>query len=350
MRMGQSDVTLCPWDGDSADEEDEEWLFSSIRDYSHLYMYSTNMRPVTANMALAPDTRTLALGDKERGHLEVFRLPGKLMAATEEEEGLTSNRDFALVSGSVECDKVTGVSYIKQDMIATTNTSTASVSLWTWKAGDDLLHSAGDLCTCDFQPEGLEVEGGTVTVWGGATVGRVNTGVRMVDTRTVLSDGETVSGVTTADTGHVTWIVDTGGHVTTLDWRAAGTGTRVKLGEESTRDVRSAVCVEEGDKIRVVTNTGAELSVWDLRDTKTATCHVMTPPGVTRDSPMTLGRGQLILGAGPRVSLLSLNDLSSKFEHRGHKSDVTGVMCHHDSDIVISCDARQGLHAWVPVL
>ena len=50
--MGQSDVTLCPWDGDSGGEEDEEWLFSSIKEYSHLYMYSTNMRPVTATMVL----------------------------------------------------------------------------------------------------------------------------------------------------------------------------------------------------------------------------------------------------------------------------------------------------------
>ena len=56
------------------------------------------------------------LGDTERGYLELFRLPGKPMAATEEEEGLNSNRDFALVSGSVECDKVTG--YINQDMLA----------------------------------------------------------------------------------------------------------------------------------------------------------------------------------------------------------------------------------------
>ena len=127
----------------------------------------------------------------------MFRLPGKPMAATEEEEGLNSNRDFALVSGSVECDKVTGVSYIKQDMLATTNANSASVSLWTWKAGDDLLHSSGDLCTCDFQPEGLEVKSQTVTMWGGDRVGRVSTGVRMVDTRAVIRDGETVSGVTT---------------------------------------------------------------------------------------------------------------------------------------------------------
>ena len=90
------------------------------------------------------------------------------MATTEEEEGLTSNRDFALVSGSVECDKVTGVSYIKQDMLATINNNSASVSLLTWKAGDDLHHSSGDLCTCNFQTEGLEVTSRTVTrYWSG---------------------------------------------------------------------------------------------------------------------------------------------------------------------------------------
>ena len=90
----------------------------------------------------------------------MFRLPGKPMAATEEEEGLTSNRDFALVSRSVECDKVTG--YIKQDMLATINTNFASVCLWTWKAGDDFHQSSGDLCTCNFQPEGLGVKSRTV--------------------------------------------------------------------------------------------------------------------------------------------------------------------------------------------
>ena len=93
-------------------------------------MYSTNMRPVTARLPLW----SWALGDTERGHLKLFRLPGKLMAAIEEEEGLTSNRDFALVSRNVS-------------VLATINTNSASVSLWTWKAGDDLHHSSGDLCT-----------------------------------------------------------------------------------------------------------------------------------------------------------------------------------------------------------
>ena len=43
----------------------------------------------------------------------------------------------------------------------------------------------------------------------------------------------------------------------------------MKLGEGGTRDVKSAVSVV-GDKVIVVTNMGSELSVCDLRDTKTA--------------------------------------------------------------------------------
>ena len=50
-------------------------------------------------------------------------------------------------------------------------------------------------------------------------------------------DEDIVSGVTTSDMGHVTWIVDSGGHVTTLDWMTADAGTRVKLGIEGIRDV-----------------------------------------------------------------------------------------------------------------
>ena len=59
----------------------------------------------------------------------------------------------------------------------------------------------------------------------------------------------------------------------------------LKLGEGGTCNVRSAVSVE-GDKVILVTNKWPELSVWDLRDTNTAACHMMTLPVVTCDSPM----------------------------------------------------------------
>ena len=112
--------------------------------------------------------------------------------------------------------------------------------------------------------------------------------------------------------GHVTWMVDSGGHVTTIDWRTADAGTRVKLGEEGTRDVRSAVSVE-GDQVRVVTNT----DVWDLRDTKTATCQVTWWPYLAWHGTVPWHWAM--------TSWSSLSYLGSKFEHRGHRSDVTGM-------------------------
>ena len=37
--MGQDQV-VCPWDGDSGEEEeDEDWFYSSISSYKHLHMY-----------------------------------------------------------------------------------------------------------------------------------------------------------------------------------------------------------------------------------------------------------------------------------------------------------------------
>ena len=57
---------------------------------------------------------------------------------------------------------------------------------------------------------------GTVTMWGRERVARVSTGVRMVDTRAVIRDGETVSGVTTGQLrfGHVrSWGNGKEGHV-----------------------------------------------------------------------------------------------------------------------------------------
>ena len=37
--MGQDHV-VCPWDGDSGEEEeDEDWFYSSISSYKHLHMY-----------------------------------------------------------------------------------------------------------------------------------------------------------------------------------------------------------------------------------------------------------------------------------------------------------------------
>ena len=51
--MGQDQV-VCPWDGDSGgeEEEDEDWFYSSISSYKHLYMY----RSVTISIPASDPT------------------------------------------------------------------------------------------------------------------------------------------------------------------------------------------------------------------------------------------------------------------------------------------------------
>ena len=88
---------------------------------------------------------------------------------------------------------------------------------WPWKAGDDLHHSSRDLCTCDFQPEGLERDSDHV--------GR-------------LEGGE--SQHRSEDGGHMGGDQGWGDSLRSHN-RTAEAGTCVKLGEGGTRDVRSAV-------------------------------------------------------------------------------------------------------------
>ena len=124
---------------DSEDEED--WVFSSVRLYQQLHMFQLSLSP--SQLALSPDGCHLALADSDRAHLEVYRLPGKLVAASEE-EGLTSNRDFQLVCGTVECPAVSSLQYVGRRGLVTTSRDRQAVSLWRWQAGEDLLQLTGE--------------------------------------------------------------------------------------------------------------------------------------------------------------------------------------------------------------
>ena len=48
--MGQDQV-VCPWDGDSGgeEEEDEDWFYSSISSYKHLHMYRSVTMTIPAS-------------------------------------------------------------------------------------------------------------------------------------------------------------------------------------------------------------------------------------------------------------------------------------------------------------
>ena len=259
-----------------------------------------------------------------------------------------------MVSGSVECGAVTSVRYLGDNTALTTSEGAAGVAAWGWGHGGDLLEARGDIVQCDFQPRGLDTTpGGAVMVWGDTHVGRVDTraGARMLDSRHVPGEAG-VQSVASSSAGHVTWAVDSRGHVATIDWRVADPAAVTKLGDGAETCAR--VTADSSDHAAVVTDTGTELRVWDLRDPARPACHVSHDP-VTRDTcPMTVGGGRVVLGLAARVRVYSLRDLGLVFEHRGHRSEVTGVMCGRgdnsdlSDNLVISCDSKQRLHAWVP--
>ena len=147
---------VCPWDVTEESDDDEDWLFSSIKLYQQLHMFHLSL--TAAHLSLSPDGSHLALAGPG-GHLEVYSLPGKLVAASGAEEGLTSNRDFSLVCGAVECGPVTSLQYLGRRCLVTTSSDSSAVSLWSWQAGEDLLQLTREVETGDIRPRAVEVVG-----------------------------------------------------------------------------------------------------------------------------------------------------------------------------------------------
>ena len=347
--MGQ-DQFACPWDDevDNISEDEEDWLFSSIKQYQHLYMVHININP--RSMSMSPNNRSLALADHDRGHLEVYRMPGKLVAATEAEEGLTSNRDFTLECGSVECDLVTCVRYLGHNSLVTTNDQSQTVSLWQWKDDEDLMEKKSDLCQCDFQPLGVEVtrdptDNTTVIVYGDTKVGRTTPDGPMLDSRLVTHQhGTSVTSLVTSD--QVTWVLDNTLTVVTLDWRMSKIAGEVSL--QNIGQCSQSCLLLNDDEVRVVTCDVEDIKLWDVRNIKQPLCHTSLTGFGGGPSHLTSGGDDVVVSIGNRVIVLGGDDLIQKFDHQGHRSEVTGVFRHSNlKNFVISTDSRQGLHTWV---
>ena len=341
--MGQ-DAVVCPWDvGGESEEEDEEWMFSSIKLYKHLYMFNVNLSP--SCMVTSPDNKCVALADRTKGHLEVYRLPGKLVAASREEEGLTSNRDFGLVSGSVQCAGVSSVQYLDTASLVTTSSDSVEVSVWGWDQGDDLIQRQETLCSCDFQPRGLELgEQGaeSVTVYGDQHVGRSYRGDRRLDSRPMSGDG-VVTSVLTSD--NVTLVCDDRSTVTTVDWRMSAPASQVRLNIDTW--LCRAQFIMRDDRVMLVTlDTCGQLRLWDTRGKDTSPlCSTSVGSDVTC---LSVGSDNVSVSQGSAVAVYDVSSLERRFEHKGHTSHVTGVFTHPNIDnLVISTDIKHNLHAWV---
>ena len=121
-------VALCPWDDGASDSEEDDWLFSSLTRYNQLLMFHLTVQPQC--VALAPGGNTLVVGDGEKQELVVYRVPSKLMAGSKEKEGLTSNRDFGLVAGTVQAGLVRGVQFMGQEELVSCKEGLEGVEVW----------------------------------------------------------------------------------------------------------------------------------------------------------------------------------------------------------------------------
>ena len=307
-------------------------MFSSISLYHQLHMF--HLALTASHMALSPDGSALALADSERSHLEVYNLPGKLVAASGEEEGLTSNRDFGLVSGSVSCPGVTSVEYGDSRSVLTTSSHSYSVSLWSWETGQDLLHLERELCHFDFQPRAVRRTEAELVVWGERSVARTDMTGLGPEVRQLAEAVVTVRTV-----GSVSWCLGEGGLLSSLDWRQPGPGHSLSL----QTPVTEACIFPSGPSTLLAASAGDSLKLWDVRSSGT-----VQETGLGGAGGRIVADGDKILVTeGSKVQVFS-HSLERVFTHEAHKAEISSLLSHPSvRNLVISADSSNRLQAWV---
>ena len=307
-------------------------MFSSIKLYQQLHMF--HMSLTASHMALSPDGSALALADSEGGNLEVYNLPGKLVAASGEEEGLTSNRDFGLVCGTVESGEVSSVECLG-DSVLTTSHSSRAVKLWRWRPGEDLLHLSGEISHWDFQPSALQPAGETeLVVWGETCLARTDMDGLGRHSRRLAQE---LLAVMTA--GQVSWCLERGGQLSCLDWRQPGPGHQISLDY----DVSHSCIFQRGAATLVAARTGDTLRLWDVRSPSSVLQTTLAGAGgqVVADSE------KILVTEDCRVSVFSLQ-LQRLFCHEAHKAEISSLISHPTvRNLIISADTSKRLQAWV---
>ena len=342
---GSAGQEICPWDLREEESEDEEdWLFSSVRQYQQLHMFQLSVSP--SHLALSPDGHHLALADSGRGQLEVYRLPGKLVAASEEEEGLTSNRDFALVCGTVKCPAVRSLHCVGRRRLVTTSSDCQAVSVWRWEAGEDLLERTGEVSTGQFQPRAVEVLGqDRLLVWGENWLARADMEGRGLDRREVGGGGgEEIQTVMTE--ASVTWYLDTRGDLSSLDWRQSDSVLHHNIHQgRKDRSLSQSCFFKRGSNTFLAGHGDQTLALWDLRNCQPVQEVSLASPGA---HIVTDSEGNIVLSQGSRVSLYSSDSLQLVFSHETHRADISCLLAHPAvRNLVISADSNSRLQAWV---
>ena len=350
-------VTLCPWDdGGGSDSEEDDWLFSSLSLYNQLLMFHLTVQ--AGNVDLPPSGNTLVVGDRDKQELVVYRLPSKLMAGSKEQEGLTSNRDFGLVAGTVDAGKVKEVKFMGEERLVTCREGGEGVDVWGW-GEEDLLVRREVLDKCGFEPEVLAVREGECLLGGGNLVGKRKLEDGAWKCRKLDGKGDICSLYSEGDS-EVVWVGQTGAVVSCVDWRVEGVARQLKLGGAD-GDRWDTAFLPHRDSVGVVGVSSAKggcVGLWDTRQASTPVCQkpLHLPPTLCRaDSvPQVVAEcGTVLLSMGHTVSVFNPANLKMLFQHEGHKQkdqvvNVTSLAIHPTVErLVISGDSRQRLHAWI---
>ena len=341
-------VPQCPWDdGDNGDSDGDEWLFSSLRRYSQLLMFDLTVQP--QHVALDNNGNTMVVGDGDKEELVVYRVPSKLLAGNREQEGLTSNRDFGLVAGTVSAGCVRGVEFLRQNKLVTCREGLQGVEVWGW-GEEDLINKEAVLDKCVFYPEVLCVDGEDCYAGGLHGVGRVRPGDTAWCCRKV--DGEVTSLYSDGEGG--LWAGQSDGVVSWVDWRVDGVASELRLG----KGVWSTAFLSQCGSVSVVgVNSEGSLSVWDTRNSVSPVLQhtlCLSPTLSKSHTPQIVaGGGTVMVGVGDTVSVYQAHNMTKLFTHDGHKQKdqvvkVTSITLHPTVDrLVFSGDDQQRLQAWM---
>jgi len=291
----------------------------------------------------------LVVGDSIKEELVVYRVPSKLLAGSKEQEGLTNNRDFGLVAGTVSAGRIRGVEFQGHERLVTCREELLGVKLWEW-GEEDLINRKAVFDKFVAYPEVLTVDGDKCHVGGLQNVGKVNLGGETAwSYRTVKgavsslhSDGEGV------------WVGQDDGVVCWVDWRVEGVTTELRLGEGVwDTDFLS----KSGNVLVVGVNNKGCISMWDTRHNVSpvkqhALCLRPTLSKVPTPHIKT-GGDRVLVSVSDTVSVYQAHDMTKLFTHDGHQQkdqlvNVTSMNPHPTVDrLVISGDDKQSLHAWI---
>lgn len=316
----------CPWDSDSEEDEDEDWLYSSVSRYQHLLMCRLGV--VGSCVAVSQSGKSMALAGKagDREEMAVYKMPGKVMAGNPVDEGLTSSRDFGLLAGTVQAGKVDQLQFLEEESLVVGQRGSTGASLWSWEDAE------GDLVTCkqrwshtEVDCEVLEVGEKQVTIGGGGNVARLR-GERQWEERHVSSDSSAGSITSLLQDGeHCLWVAHSSGGLQMIDWRAPLDSTPRKqiLSDWNVKNGQCMLLMRSHQGSCIV----ATLSPCGLLNFKSSTdcsplgeLRLPITPSLTPVSPLVArGRdGRLVSSLGGDIWVVDTANLNIEFCHDGH--------------------------------